>query len=475
MRNPRQLHGVPDAMLIPEGGGAQRPTQGQTSGVSLMQIAAILRSYWRISLLIWVVATLVVAALLLRLPKEYTATATLVADVSSDNTLEGQGPQADRLGMYLAEQTELITSPVLLLPVVSRLGLTRDPEFAGGFRGDPRGLPSYVANQLSSALQVQVSPNAQLMSVSVTAADPTAAANIANAVVDQYFIEGRGRASRYAGQLTDLQGKVAAAQARLAAFRAQKGLTDVTDLSANTDTEAQALTALESKLLDAQNLRRSLEAREAGNPTDAEQITAAPEVQRLQSQLNEEQTELAQLRTIYGSAHPRILALQSQIATTRRALNAQSTRYKSDMSTELRRARALEAQYASAVEQQRDKVVQLRDLQGQGSRLQLELESAQSVYKAALASYEQAAFTSVDKFTSLRVISPASPPAAPTKTKKRLWLAEGSLAGLALGLLMPFGYEILINRRVRCRDDFERSLGVRVLAQIGPISPAGHA
>ena len=464
----------PTSVLPPMAGGDDIPMYDAHSSMSFMQVAAIARSYWRVILLIWVLTTAALATVLLLMPKTYSATVTLVVDNSSDSTLTGQNQSADRLGTYLAEQTELITSPVLLLPVVTRLGLTQDRTLAAGFIGDPRGLPDYVAKRLSTSLQVLVSPNAQLMYVTATAGSSTEAAEIANAVVDQYFAEGRGRAERYAEQLTELRAKVATAQANLAAFRAQKGVLDVSDPTAKGDTETQALDTLEGKLLDAQNQVRSLEAQETGDPTSAEEALASPQVQQLQGQLHTLQTEQAQLRTIYGPEHPKILALESQIATTRQALNNEATKIRSDLATELQRARALEAQYTAALAAQRQRVVELRDVQGQGGRLVLELESAQSVYKDALAGYEQAMFTSVDKFTNLRVISRAAPPVSSSKTKKREWLALGSLAGLALGFALPFAYELLINRRLRCRDDLERALGVRVLAQIGPIPPPGH-
>jgi hypothetical protein len=41
--------------------------------------------------------------------------------------------------------------------------------------------------------------------------------------------------------------------------------------------------------------------------------------------------------------------------------------------------------------------------------------------------------------------------------------------GLAVG--GPFAYELLLNRRIRCRDDLERSFRIVLLAQFGPIPP----
>lgn len=442
------------------------------SGISLMQVHAIVRSYWRQALVIWALLTVALAFLLLLLPKLYTATTTLVVDQSGSSTISQQ-TSPDQLAAYLAEQTELLTSPALLRPVVERLDLTSKPEWGGG-AGNPRALPEVVAARLAKALQVQISPNDQLVYVSASAASPAEAAQIANAVVNEYFSERRGRAARYEEQLSELRGRVATAQAKLSAFRAQKDLTDVGDLSQRSDTTTQALDDLEAKLLDAQNQRRAIEARLSSDPLSSDEALASPQVQQLRGQLRTEQIELAQDRTLYGARHPKILALQSQIAGTRRALSAERNLIQSDLTTQLKRAEALEAQYSQAVAQQRGKVMNVRDLQGQGQRLQLDLQSAQEVYKDALASYEQAMFNSVDRFTNLRVITAASPPVFSSKTQKRQWLVKGSLAALLIAFALSFGYELMVNRRLRCVDDLERTLGLRVLGQIDPMPPANR-
>lgn len=454
---------------------AVRVVNAAGPGISLMQVHAIARSYWRQSLIIWFLLTVALAFYLLMMPKSYTATSTLVVDVSGDSTISGQAPGADQLAAYLAEQSELLTSPALLRPLVARLNLTRDPAWNGGFRGDPRALPDYIAKRLANAVQIQISPNDQLLYVSANAGSPAEAATIANGVVDQYFAERRGRAQRYEEQLSELRDRVATAQANLAAFRAQKGVTDVSDLSQQSDTETQALADLEAKLLDAQNAARAVEAREASDPRSSEEALASPQVQQLRVELRTLRNQLAQDRTIYGAHHPKILALQAQIAATSRSLANEQGMLRSDLATQLKQAQDLEAGYTQAVALQRQKVVALRDVQGQGGRLELDLQSAQEVYKDALAGYEQAMFSSVDKFTNLRVISPASPPVYSSKTKKREWLVRGSLVALLIGFALSFGYELLLNRRLRCADDLERTLGLRLLGQIDPMPPGSHA
>jgi hypothetical protein len=49
------------------------------------------------------------------------------------------------------------------------------------------------------------------------------------------------------------------------------------------------------------------------------------------------------------------------------------------------------------------------------------------------------------------------------------------LAGIFIGLVAPVAYELLVNRRVRSRDDFERDFAIPVLMEFDAIAPARGA
>jgi len=430
-------------------------------GLSRTQLLAILRSYWKQTLVIWLAITCISAFAVQSLPKIYTATVTLVVDSNSKGPLAVQDNPADRPDVYLATQTELMLSPVMLLPVVDQLKLTEEPIFTAGFSGDRRALRDYTAKRLSAFLKLELGRGSQLMYVSASAEDPGKAADIANAVVDQYLAQARLRAQRYSQQLAELSAKVATAQENVAAFRQQKG---ITDLSATAGTETQALSTLEGKLLEAQNLRRSLEAKTIGDPASTDEGLASAQIQQLEDQLRTLESQRAELRTIYGPQHPKILALESQIALTKQSLKNESDKLRNNSSTELNQAKALEEKYSQAVQAQREQELRLRGLQGQGARLELELESAQSVYKRALDGYEQDMFASVG--TNVSVISRATPPVYANKPSKKQMLLICAFAGLGAAFGGPFLYEIYINRRLRCRDDIERGFRVHVLAEL---------
>jgi uncharacterized protein involved in exopolysaccharide biosynthesis len=460
--------------------GAEPPdapdhTQG---GLSPAQLIAIARAYWKLSAVIWLCVTVVAAVAIKFMPKSYTAMASLIVDTNNKDPLAGEDFPIALLNNYVFTQVELMHSPVVLAPVVSRLNLVRDPEFTAGFRGDPNGLLDYVENSLSKSLQIDQGRGGQLLYVAASARQPTRAADIANAVVDAYLDEERRRingpagerAKRYGEQLTELRAKVAAAQENVATFRKQQGLTEVTAVPDpdNPDADTQELNNLEQNLLTAQNARRALEARLAGEPSTSDEALQSPQIQQLQTRLQTLQSQLAEYSASYGPQHPKVLVIKSQIETTQQSLSAEIRNLRENTGTQLSRAKALEDNYSRAVDSQRAKVLHLREIQGEGAKLILELESAQSVYKRALDGYDQIMFAAVGNYNNVSVVSLATPPVTATKPNKIKLLLMGMVAGLGVGIGGPLVYGLLFNRRLRCRDDIERSFGIPVLAQFGP-------
>jgi capsular polysaccharide biosynthesis protein len=78
-------------------------------------------------------------------------------------------------------------------------------------------------------------------------------------------------------------------------------------------------------------------------------------------------------------------------------------------------------------------------------------------------------FASGEHYTNVNFVSRALPAMKAIKPNKAKFVLAGALAGLLIGLAAPFGYELVLNRRVRCRDDFERGFGVPVLCEFDAI------
>jgi len=252
------------------------------------------------------------------------------------------------------------------------------------------------------------------------------------------------------------------------AFRQKAGVTD-TALQ-NKNVEADLLASLETRLQEAQNARRAAEVRAAEDQKVTSGAAASVTIQGVKAQLNLEKAQLAQLRATMGVQHPKVIELQNQIDANQRILDSEFNNYSAGASSDLAAARQLEAKLQAAVTEQRTKALAISRTQDEGTKYQLELESAQSVYKRALDGYDRIMFASGTH--DMDLVSRAVPQLNATKPDKIKLLLMGLAVGILAGILGPMGYELLINRRIRCRDDFERTFSIPVLMEFDSIPTA---
>jgi uncharacterized protein involved in exopolysaccharide biosynthesis len=453
--------------------------------ISAAQILAILRAYWRLSLVVFVVAVVAAAAVTKLMPKTFTSTATLLSNFNTTDPLAARDPSESYTvytTSFLPTQIELMQSPEVLDEVIARLDLTALPEFADGNRGGEATLRDWVGAKLRSKIFIDTGrAGSQFLYVTASASRADLAANIANAVVDVYvnqlYARANGpsseRASRYAEELADLKKKVEEAQNGVTQYRARTGAIDI---DAKDDVESELLSALEHRLLDARNALRSNQARAAQRSEPTSAFLASSTVGGLREEGTKLAARMAQLRTSYGPNHPEVMALQSQIDANRAALQAAMSTYTRANSSDLAITGNEVTSLEKAVAAQREKVLQSKLRRDQSGKYQLELESAQAVYKRALDGYDQAKFAATRQSPNVRIATRARPPVKADRPNPLKNMLLGTGLGLALGLLVPFLLE-LPKRRIRCRDDLEASLGIPVLAELTPMAApaARHA
>lgn len=443
-------------------------------GMSLAQFAAILWAHRRQSLAIFSTVVLLAAVACWFWPRTYEATATLMVDFEVNDPLSGREFPTGLLGSYMATQVELARGSEVLLPVIKRLRLAEDPDYAAGHSGDAAGLPVWIETKLRKKLLVEQGKyGSQLIYVTYGTGSAAEAAQVANAVAEVYSEQqherltgpAAERAQRYTVQLAELKDKVVHAQQEVTEFRQRSGLIDSDEKG---DVGMLMLSTLEQRLLEAQNLRRVAESRSTADASVGNQVLGSPMIQSLKTQLALQGASLAQFRTTLGPRHPQVLELQSQMGATRAALNAELKAYAGNAAAELASAQQLEQKLQKALEERRASVLSVRQLQDSGAKQLLELASAQEVYKRALEGYDQVLFASTGGYTNIDFVSRATPPPRPSKPKVGIIMFLAAIAGCALGLGVPLCFELL-NRRVRCRDDVERDHGIPVLIELGPI------
>src|SRR6185437_13150176 len=343
----RQLPHLTGAPAAPEA----IPEHELASGLSVQQIYTIMQHYWRLSALIAAALFVVLAVVIKLMPKSYTATATLIVNTPHDNPLPN-GTSGNDLADYVATQAELIDSPAVLVPVVDRLHLANDPHLSGGGNLSAAALRAYAARNLAQSVNVEEGRGGQLLQIEVSTSDP----------VSQ-------QAELSSHELDQLRAKVVAAQAQVTAFRESHGLASIGGDAA--DTENATLQNLQTRLVEAQNQRRTLEAQQAGQIDTGDEALSNPRVSALRAQLADLQGKLAALRPTLGPRHPEIISLQAQIKATQREMRDAIGTLSSNIGTQLSRTRALEAELTKAVSAQQAKVMHLRQIQDQGSKLAL--------------------------------------------------------------------------------------------------------
>jgi polysaccharide biosynthesis transport protein len=448
-----------------------------SGGISVTQVVCILRAYWKISAVTALACIAIGAAGIKLMPKKYVATATLLVNKDDRDPLAGRDGLNGLEATFIPTQIELMTSRIVLQPVAEELDLVADPEFKPGFVGPKDAMREAAVRNLQTATQVQQGVGSQLLYVSVSSRDPVKAAKIANAITTEYLAQARQRSSgpageragRYSQELAELRDKAIAAQDKVTKFRNEHGITEMEPGKGNGD--VAALTDLEQKLLATQNLRRELESQQLGlhSPSSTEALTSDA-VQSLRAKLVTDQQQMAELRATLGPQHPKILALQSEMAATSRSLDTELHAISESAASKLARTRELEAQYQHALDAERAKVLERHSVEDQAAKLLLELQSAQNTYKRALDGYDQIVFASAANYHDVSSISRADPPVKADKPNKVKLFAIVCLFSVVLALAGPFAYELLANRRLRCRDDLERSFGIPVLAQLGSIT-----
>jgi polysaccharide biosynthesis transport protein len=455
---PTRLSAIPQVYLQP--------------GLTLRQIRSIFHAYRKQSLLILLSIVMLGGVVSLLLPRTYIATATLMVDFDVNDPLGGKEFPTSLMSNYLATQRDLIQSPAVLLPAIATAKLTSDPQYTAGYRQGSGDVSNWVMDKVLKNLKVELGEyGSQFIYISYSANSAAEAANLANIIAhiyaDQHFHRvndpASERADRYTAQLAQLKQDVDTAQAKVSQFQQRSGSVEY---DSKMDLSDERLTDLEHRLLEAQEMRRTTQMNASTGSAFQSSALSSNTVQTLKSTLATQTARLAELRQTLGPNHPDILQLQSQIAATQNSLNSELSTYSGNAQSDFENASKLESELQTAVDQQRAKVLQTRQIQDDGATYLRALQAAQTLYQHALDGYNQVMLTSSGRYSNVSFVAEATPPVKASKPKTLLNIILAVVTGSALALLGPLVFELL-NRRVRCRDDLERELGIPVLIELG--------
>jgi chain length determinant protein EpsF len=460
--------------------------------MTFQQLVLAIRARWRVlaAVLGATVAIAVIVSLLM--PRRYTASTSVVVNVSSPNPVTQATLPADLSGTYMATQLDIIESPRVAQSVARSLRLAQSPQMQRqwheqtGGRGD---FDVWAGQVLDKQLQALPARDSNVITIQYSAPDPALAAQVANAFAAVYLDTNAQLVADPAKNFTRwfeartqaLRQKVVDAQQALTAFQRQHGIVVGDSRGANaggavdpTDIETARLQELSQELATAQAARADTFARQGEPNTSGDnlpEVLQSPLITSLQTQIALQQAQLQQLGHQLGSAHPTYIAAAASLAALKQREAAEVRRVVQSLSVADRSSRARVTELRAQLQAQKQRVLKLSATRNQASVLQADLDTAQRNYDAVTQRLAQSSLESQMQQTDMSVLTTAVAPLFPSSPRLLLNTAIALLLGTLLGIGAVLWRE-LTDQRLRSAEQLVLLAAVPVL---GIIPQSDHA
>jgi chain length determinant protein EpsF len=441
--------------------------------MSVAQFFVILRARWWVCLLVLFVCVVATVAVSRHMPKQYKASATVVADVKPDpvSTLSGVATTS----IFMATQVDVINSERVALRVVRNLKLAENPQIREEWMQATKGagsLENWLADTYRRNLDVKPSRESNIITVSYTAQDPRFAAGMANAFIQGYLdtaLELRVSPARQYAAFFDVRAKEArealeAAQARLSNFQRDNKLVANEE---RLDIETTRLNELSSQLVSMQALSSDSASRQAqasgSSAEKMQEVLSNPVVNSLKADISRTDARLQEVTSRLGDNHPQVIELRASLAELRRKLDSETRRVTGGVTVSADINRRRESEIRASLEAQRAKVLRLKAVRDEAAVLQRDVENAQRTLDAVAGRLTQTNMESQTTSSNVYMLAQASPPAthASPNVMRNAFIA--TVGGMILGIAVCLLWELL-DRRVRTVEDAVALVGLPILA-----------
>lgn len=438
----------------------------------------------------------------LRQPKIYLAEATVAVDTSVPRVLTdvrevvdtGAGASVFASRSFLDLQLAILKSREMAYQVAERLAA--DPTFVPiSERARARTwLPGYV----HGTLRVVHEKDSRTVRLVAEDMDPDRAAVLVNTAAD-LFVEQNlterlettmGASDWLVGQVDDLENRLDGSEVELQTFKEKHDILSATFMdtqSMNTSEMValkEALTDMRLKRLSAEVVRKAVKrAREEASAGAGPGPMALPLVSKHDAVRERESTVLqlknqrAELLTRYGAMHPKVEAIERQIAVAEEELRRQVNLILEVQEAEYQQLLATEQLFEQQLAAVRNHAFDMNRNELSYNRLRRERDNNQRLYEMVLRRQKEADLSGAMKFNNMRVLDRAQVNRTPVRPNNTRNVMLGFLMGLILGVGLALLIELLDNT-VKSQQDVEQRLKLTflgVLPSIKESQPDGRA
>ncbi len=396
--------------------------------------------------------------------------------------------------LAIQSQVEVLKSREIADAVVDSLNLTSHPEF------DPASNPSLIRSLLiavglkksptDSSIRQRVMESyfdrlsvfpvqkSRVIGVEFSASDPKVAADVANAVADEFVRLQQDAKHQSAVAATEwlqqeierLRGRVADAEQAVADYQTNHGLFSVDGTnqdtgsgsggSNNDNLSTQQLGDINAELARARAARAEAQARadlvqklldDGGSLDSSEEVLNSPLIQRLREREVALLAQIAELSTTLLPGHPRIRALKGQVANLEGQIRNEATKVLASLQTASRIAAAREELLLKSLNDAKGDVSRSNDQGIELRALQREATAQRELLELFLARYREAAARTDANYlpADARIISRAAQPTDPSFPKKTMMSIAAAIAALLIAAAVVLLREFMSGRAFR--------------------------
>lgn len=450
--------------------------------MTLRQFLTILRARRWLALSIVGACMTIATALSVLLPKQYTASASVVIDIKSADPIAGTTSVALTAPSYMATQVDIMESDRVALRVVRALRITDSERMRAQWQEETQSQGQFevwIAHLLQKKLDVKPARESNVIHVSFSAVDPKFAAAVANAFVQAYLdttIDLRVDAARKYSAFFDERSKklredLEHAQNRLSTVQKERGILATDE---RIDVETSRMNELSTQLVAMQSASADSKSRQVAAVAAADtlqDVISNPVVANLRADLARSDAKLQELHARYGDAHPQVIDLRTNVNALRAKLEQETQRLSTSVGVTNVINVARESQIRASLDAQRTKVLKLKEQRDEISVLQRDAEAAQRAYDGVMGRLTQTSLESLSTQTNASVLMQASEPSKASFPKLSFNLVIGLFAGVLLAVAAVIARES-IDRKVRSVEDVARDLRLPVLGTLSGAKPA---
>jgi len=497
--------------LAPHAPPAAEPPGGSLDVLEYWR--AIARRRWSI-VLFTLVAAVIAALVVNAIRPQYRSVATVLIEqgkskVVSIEEVYNQGFQASE---YLQTQTEILKTEDLARKVIGRLQLTTHPDFdprqqqpglldryvwpyvPAAFAPTPRhdmsedAVMRAVVQKFTSALDIQLVRNSQLVRISFTSHDRQLAAKVPNAVAEAFIdsdLEARVAMTQKATgwlreRMAELRSKLDAAEKVLQDFRERERIVDAKGLAQAG--ASRQLEQLMSNLTEARAKRAEAEAaynmvqqigagksRVAYDSVPA--ISRNPLVQKAKETEADAERRLAEASKRYGPEHPAMVKARTELDAARDNTRKQVDTAAAQIGREFEAARTTEASIERALGQSKNDIQSLNRKEFQLGVLEREVAQNRNLYDMFVNRLKETSAASDMQTTVARVIDPAVLPMRAYSPRKLEIIGAATVVALLIAAMLAILLDRLSNT-LNSTAEVEQRLGTPALGVLHLIKGA---